>query len=146
MNINIKHVNGKILFSHDCENNTLIKTLEYAKVRGTDLRHADLRYADLRDANLRDANLRYADLRYADLRYADLRYADLIVLTLPRWTAYVQIKTVRIGCQHHTHDQWMAFSDSDIDEMNPEALAWWKQYGDLVKAAINSIQFNREIK
>ena len=73
---------GEVIFSHECEDNTIAKTVmgavrQPADLRSADLRYADLRYADLRSADLRSADLRYADLSYADLRSADLRYADL---------------------------------------------------------------------
>ena len=93
----LEKVSRKVLFSHECDNNTVAKTLEYAvarnanlcdanlcdanlrgaNLRGADLRGADLRGANLCDANLRDANLRGANLRGADLRDADLRGANL---------------------------------------------------------------------
>jgi uncharacterized protein YjbI with pentapeptide repeats len=82
--IEIKTTFGKILFSHEKENNNISETIkEYIKqeiekgLRYADLRSADLSSADLRSADLRYADLRSADLSYADLRYADLRYADL---------------------------------------------------------------------
>ena len=75
--IDIKSVFGDVIFSFEKENNTIKDTLEYANLRGTDLRSADLEGADLRYANLRGANLRSADLEGADLKSADLRSADL---------------------------------------------------------------------
>ena len=75
--IDIKSVFGDVIFSFEKENNTIKDTLEYANLRGTDLRSADLEGADLRYANLRGANLRSADLEGADLKSADLRYANL---------------------------------------------------------------------
>ena len=83
---------GEVLFSYECNNNSVKKTLEKAVkkdtvlrgadlrdtvLRGADLRGADLRYADLRDADLRGADLEGAVLRYTVLRGADLRGADL---------------------------------------------------------------------
>lgn len=59
--IEIKSVFGNVLFTHECEDNTIAKTLEEA-VKS--------------DANLRYANLRSADLSYADLRSANLSYAE----------------------------------------------------------------------
>ena len=72
----------EILFSHECENNSVAITLAAAinakaNLYGADLRSANLRRADLRSANLRDADLRDADLRRADLYDANLRSADL---------------------------------------------------------------------
>ena len=80
--IQIKSIEGKILFEHSQENNTTKKTLEEAVRQNANLWNADLWNANLRDANLRnadlrDANLQYADLQYANLQYANLQYADL---------------------------------------------------------------------
>ena len=92
--IELREVNGNVFFSHECENNSLAKTIDAlrtsseefdlsgaslrdADLIGADLRGADLRGADLMDASLRDASLRGADLRGADFRGADLSGADL---------------------------------------------------------------------
>jgi len=88
MKIEIKNrFNNSVLFSHDCEENTLKITLLMALKASADLRRADLRVAnlggvdlggaDLGGANLRGANLGGADLGGADLGGADLRRADL---------------------------------------------------------------------
>ena len=67
----------EVLFSHECEDNSVAITLAaainakanlgYANLYGANLRGADLRGADLGDANLRGADLGDADLRGADL-------------------------------------------------------------------------------
>jgi len=77
----------EVLFSHECEDNSVAITLaaainakadlRCANLRCADLRCANLRCADLRSANLRSADLGDADLYGADLRCADLRSADL---------------------------------------------------------------------
>ena len=93
MKIDIKcRFSGSVLFSHECEGNTIKLTLEMAVKDRADLRraslsdadlsyadlsYADLSYADLSDADLSYANLSYANLSYANLSYADLSYADL---------------------------------------------------------------------
>jgi hypothetical protein len=92
MNIEIKKINGDVIFAHECPKNELKKTLEIAVQRGISLASANLegaylrnanlegaylRNVNLRDANLINANLRGADLRGADLEFADLRGADL---------------------------------------------------------------------
>ena len=74
---------GEVLFSFECEQNALLKTLrqavaEKANLYGADLSSAELGGADLSSANLRGANLYGADLRGADLSSADLGCADLI--------------------------------------------------------------------
>ena len=90
--IEIKSVYDKVLFTHTCENNTILITLSEAiksgaylsgaKLRGANLSGANLRGANLSGAylsgaNLRGANLSGADLSGADLRDANLRYANL---------------------------------------------------------------------
>lgn len=76
-NIDIFSIAGDILFSYECKDNTIKKTVAKAVKDGADLSHADLSHADLRDADLRYADLSYADLRDADLSGADLSCADL---------------------------------------------------------------------
>lgn len=75
--IEIKDIFGNVLFVHECENNSIKKTVEEAVMQDISLYKADLRGAYLRDANLRDANLRDANLRGAYLRGANLRDACL---------------------------------------------------------------------
>jgi hypothetical protein len=67
----------QILFSHECEDNSVAITLAAAINAKANLRSADLYGADLRSANLYGANLRSANLRSADLYGADLYGADL---------------------------------------------------------------------
>ena len=78
--IELKRINGDVIFSHECENNSVAKTIEALRrtsFEEFDLHCADLRHADLSDANLSGANLWHADLSCADLRCADLSCADL---------------------------------------------------------------------
>ena len=57
----------EVLFSHECENNSVAITLAAAINAKANLRSADLRSANLYGADLRSANLRSADLYGADL-------------------------------------------------------------------------------
>jgi len=77
--IQIKTVFEKIIFEHESENNTIIKTVNEYIIQELKkgLRFADLRFANLRFANLRSADLSNADLRFANLRFANLSSADL---------------------------------------------------------------------
>jgi len=103
MLIEIKHrINGNVLFAHDCNDNTILKTVNFAikekislsdanlsdaNLSGADLSCADLLGANLSDANLpganlscanlSDANLSNANLSGANLSCADLSYANL---------------------------------------------------------------------
>ena len=77
--IELKRTNGDVIFSYECEDNSVAKTIDALRTSGAefDLRYADLSDADLSDADLRNANLRNANLRDSNLRNADLRNADL---------------------------------------------------------------------
>ena len=69
--------NGSVIFSHDCENNTIKLTIEEAVEAKVSLSMADLSYADLIGADLIGANLRGANLSGANLIRANLIRADL---------------------------------------------------------------------
>ncbi len=67
----------EVLFSRECEDNSVAITLAAAINANADLYGADLYCADLRSANLYGADLRSANLYGADLYSADLRSANL---------------------------------------------------------------------
>ena len=85
--IEIKDVNGVVLFSHTAENNTITLTVEAAvscgvslakaNLAGTCLAVADLKGADLKGADLEDADLSWADLTGANLEDANIKDANL---------------------------------------------------------------------
>jgi hypothetical protein len=47
---------------------------------------------------------------------------------------------VRIGCQHHTHDEWLSFDDEALRKMHSEAVEWWAEYKPLISAGIEIIK------
>lgn len=73
MRIDIKDVHGYVLFSYDCIDNSVKKTLEKAVSK-----NVKLYYADLESVNLYKADLQYAILDGANLSYGMLRYANLV--------------------------------------------------------------------
>jgi uncharacterized protein YjbI with pentapeptide repeats len=90
--ITIFHINGSEIFTHECEGNTIKRTVEEAVKQGASLAYADLKgeslnYAKLDHANLYGASLNgvkmngvklnYAKLDHADLYEANLNYAEL---------------------------------------------------------------------
>ena len=133
-------------------NNELITIFDFGTFIGVDLKTANLRYANLEGANLRGANLeganlegadlRGADLRGADLRGADLRGADLkgadiegeILTKSPLivddlfYYCLITENYMRLGCQRHTHEAWLGFSDEEINEMDTSALRFWRKH------------------
>ena len=77
--IELKRISGEIFFSHECEDNSVAKTIDALRTSGAefDLRNADLRCADLVGAILSDVNLSGSNLSGAYLSGADLRCDDL---------------------------------------------------------------------
>ena len=85
--IEIKNINGVVLFSHTAENNTIKLTVEeavkknvrltLADLKGANLEGADLEGADLEGANLRNTSLKKANLSWANLAGVNLYRADL---------------------------------------------------------------------
>jgi len=68
---------GSVLFSHECEDNTVEITVSEAVKSRANLSDADLSDADLSDADLSGADLSRANLSRANLSRADLSRADL---------------------------------------------------------------------
>jgi uncharacterized protein YjbI with pentapeptide repeats len=114
--------------------------LSDASLGDANLSDADLSGANLRRANLRRANLGYANLSDADLGYANLSDADLscakgvLATNTSTWSIYATLAGVKIGCQWHCYDAWMAFSDDAILKMHSEAPDFWKIYKPVVMA------------
>ena len=75
--IQIKDIDGNVLFEYECEGNTLKRTVEVAVSHNANLYNANLYNANLYNANLGYANLGYANLGYANLGYANLYNANL---------------------------------------------------------------------
>lgn len=81
-------VTGEVIFSHECEDNTIRKTVEevvkqdirldYADLSNTDLSYANLSYIKLEHANLFSASLFNASLFRANLNDINLEHAELI--------------------------------------------------------------------
>jgi hypothetical protein len=119
MRIEIKHrCTGEILFAHKCENNTVALTLREAVVSGADLRRADLCDANLCDANLCRANLwgtigNSREVKSVQVSKYAVTWAD---------------EVVQIGCQNHTKEEWLDFSNREIADMDTGALTWWEEW------------------
>ena len=129
--------------------------LSYANLSGANLRGADLSCANLEGANLRGANLRGANLRGAYLSGANLRgaylsgaylsganlrgaylsganlsgeklaIAPISILNLT-WDILISEQYLKIGCERHTHDEWKAFCDAQIKQMESRAADFWR--------------------
>ena len=105
-----------------------------ANLYGANLQGADLRGADLRGANLQGADLWWANLYGANLQGADLQGADLygeilnktpIAITNICYWVLITEGYMRIGCKRCTHEEWEAFSNEEIGDMDTNALNFW---------------------
>lgn len=65
-------VDGEVLYSHECENNSVKLTLEGGVAARAILRGANLRGAYMQDADMQGANMRGADMQGANLQGAHL--------------------------------------------------------------------------
>ena len=103
--------NNEVIYSHECKNNTLKITCMKAVFDKISLYGADL-YG--------------ADLRGADLCGADLRGAAIVIYGMT-WTIQIAKNHIRIGCQSHSLEKWINFTDDEIDSMHSDALNFWKE-------------------
>jgi len=116
--------------------------LEGGNLRDANLMVADLRWANLRGANLEGGNLRDANLEGAKLRGADLEGVDLIDANLwdtigdqtyiknidtPTYKVCYTSDRLQIGCKNYSFEEWLKFSDEEIEAMDREALSFWEE-------------------
>ena len=111
--ITIKSLVGNIIFEHNVENNTLLKTLKEALKIGANLRYA----------NLSGAKLRYADLKGADLKGANLIGSDTTNTRLPiysKWDFSIENDSLNIGCKTKTFSEWKKWFEESEEEFSTE--------------------------
>ena len=112
---------------------------ERANLQEADLRLANLLVSNLQESNLQGANLGWANLRGADLRDADLLEANLLEANLLEandvpiqmqvgpWLVHIHGGYMKIGCEHHSVNEWKKFKDKRIELMDEYALEFWQQ-------------------
>ena len=124
MKIEIKsRFTGKVLFSHEAEENSIKITLKAALSAGANLRGADLYGANLHGANLRGANL-----------YGDKLTKTPLFLYNLEWDVTITTTFLRIGCQVHLISDWASFDDDRISAMSSSALTFWRKYKSAIMA------------
>lgn len=103
-----------------------------ANLGGANLEGADLKGADIKYFNFEGANLEGANLQGANLRYCTGNGREIKNLTGYKWAVVFTKDVLAIGCQQYTQEQWEAFTDEEINEMDKEALKWWKKHKDFI--------------
>lgn len=163
MKVEIKDIHGKTICEIEAKSENDFsgvdlsgKNLQFADLRGKNLKEANLEEADLyranlevailrganpRKAKLRKANLEGANLTKANLEGASLRWAigngkEIKTIKTVRWSIVIAGDQLAIGCQQHSFSQWMNFSDEEIEEMDDDALEWWKEWKPRIRAMI----------
>ena len=53
---------------------------------------------------------------------------NLLSINGLRWPVSTDGKSIQIGCQHHSVEDWKAFDDRVIAKMDKEALTFWTWY------------------
>ena len=128
----------EILFSHECEDNSVAITLAAAINAKADLRNANLRNADLRTADLYGENLYGADLSGADL-YKSKHDLPIFRLDIGIYDVSFCYGILKIGCKSFPIVQWENFTDDEISKMDNEALEFWKTHKDMIMLICKTI-------
>jgi len=124
--IQINSIFGKLIFEHEAENNTILKTLLEA-IKSS----ANLSFANLSSANLSSANLSSADLSYADLRFANLRFANLDYSAFPLSCGGLNVKIdkkIAIQLLYHALAQELDDPDYQLIRNNPKIIEFLKGF------------------
>lgn len=116
---------------------------------GADLTRAQLfktgfTRADFDGANLRDVSAKWCEFNQAKCMHkASIATAEFIdcvgdgwalkTISGLRWLVTIWADKMSIGCQSHSIDDWFAFSDDDIEEMDGYALEWWRKHKEFVR-------------
>ena len=50
----------------------------------------------------------------------------------PIWDVIMFEGLILIGCQHHSPEQWVGFTDAEINDMSLNALDWWREHKELI--------------
>lgn len=105
MKIEIKNrITNEVIFTHECENNTIKKTVEEAVRQNANLGNANLENAYLGNAHLGNANL------------GNAKNLDKTV-KLPmhcKWThGITNGNLIHIGCEKRTIEEWDSFFASE---------------------------------
>lgn len=107
--------------------------MESADLQGADLQGATLERAYLLEANLEGAYLERAYLLRADLEGANLKGTmyenDIPIMINTEYYSIVKCRQyIQIGCEKHTPEEWLAFTEDRINKMDKNALEFWRKY------------------
>jgi len=120
---------GRVLFSHEAKENSIRATVEAAVSEGAYLADANLANAYLANANLAGAYLAGANLEGAKWRDGIVIQRAPLQLYGLNYPVTILEAHMQIGCELHTIDEWAAFDDSRIVQMDGKiALTFWRAH------------------
>jgi hypothetical protein len=123
----VNRFTGAVIF--ECDSTSWKVTVKMALESGANLSGANLSRADLSGANLSGA-----DLSGADLFGEKITKPPLQIGCGMKWRITITEKHIQIGCQAHKAEEWLNFGDNEIASFHSEALPWWKENKDIIKA------------
>lgn len=103
------------------------------KFDSCNLSRADFSHSNLIGASFLNSTLVGTKFHFADLRgckFSDLSLdTDLVVIYgTSMWEVFITSKSIQIGCQIHSVEEWEQFSKREIDDMDAIALDFWKDW------------------
>lgn len=115
MKIEIKNrYTNEVIFTHECEDNTIKKTVEEAVRHGVNLSYSDLSGSDLSGSDLKGSNLSYSDLKDSNLRGSKNLDKTVKLPMYCKWThGITNGNLIHIGCEKKTIEEWDLFFSSD---------------------------------
>ena len=66
------------------------------------------------------------------LRWSGAEAKNLLSINGLRWPVSTDGKSIQIGCQHYSVDEWRAFDDRMIARMDSGALEFWKWHKEMI--------------
>ena len=87
----------------------------------------------LSNSDLSNSNLSNSDLRGSNLSNIIGNGKEVKSLQIGIYLVSYHKDILNIGCQSHTLDKWIAFTDEEIDAMDKgTSLDWWKLNKDIL--------------
>jgi hypothetical protein len=56
------------------------------------------------------------------------------------WPVKIDNTYIHIGCKKHAIDEWANFTDEEIDDMDEEALGFWKEHKELIMSEAEKVR------
>jgi len=148
MKIEIKNrYTNEVIFTYEQENNSIKTTVELAvklkiNLSGANLSGANLSGADLSSAKLSSANLSGANLSGASLSGASLsncigNMKEIRSMQIHKWNISFTKDQLAIGCKQSDIEKWRNMADEEIDDLDEDALSWWKKWKEFIFMAID---------